>query len=80
MDQQSSTNHNFITWQDEICHVFWLPLHLCVCARACVRARVRARARACVRACVRAVSVYLCIIKNVSEFVRSLASRVLEIS
>ena len=26
------------------------------------------------------VSVYLCIIKNVSEFVRSLASRVLEIS
>ena len=33
----------------------------------------------CVCVCV-CVSVYLCIIKNVSEFVRSLASRVLEIS
>ena len=28
--------HNVITWQDEICHVFWLPLRLCVCVCVCV--------------------------------------------
>ena len=52
---------------------------MCVCMRACGRAGVRAW-HAChvrVRVC---LSVYLCIIKNLSEFVRLLASRVLEIS
>ena len=48
-----------ITRQDEICHVSWLPLRLCVCLSVCV---------------------CLCIINNLSEFVRSLASRVLDIS
>ena len=51
---------DFITWQDEIFHVYWYLLRLCVCVSVCV----------CI--CVSS--------KNVSEFVRSLASRVLEIS
>ena len=55
---------------------------LCACVCVCVRACVRSFVRACVRVCVRVrarACVYLCIIKHLSEFVRSLASRVLEI-
>ena len=52
LPDQSITEHfPLFTWQDEIGHVCWLPLRLCVC-----------------------VSVYH------QKFVRSIASRVLEIS
>ena len=60
------SRHTVITWQDEIFHVYWYPLRLCVCLCVCVCVCV------CVCICVSS--------KNVSEFVRSLASRVLEIS
>ena len=30
------TKRTIITWQDEICHVCWLPLRLCVCVSVCL--------------------------------------------